>query len=65
MAIDRARTPKREPRPDEVRCDCGRLLARRVPGGIELCCGRCKERFFVALNDEEAGESLLHVEKIA
>jgi phage FluMu protein Com len=29
------------PDPDDVRCECGRLLARKVPGGIELKCRRC------------------------
>jgi hypothetical protein len=35
-----------------------------VPGGLELRCGRCKERFFIALTNDES-ESLLLVEKIA
>lgn len=27
--------------PDDIRCECGRMLARRVPGGVELKCRRC------------------------
>ncbi|WP_437594116.1 hypothetical protein [Sorangium sp. So ce1000] len=28
--------------PSAVRCGCGSLLARYVPGGVELKCRRCK-----------------------
>jgi phage FluMu protein Com len=28
--------------PNSVRCGCGSLLARYVPGGVELKCRRCK-----------------------
>jgi hypothetical protein len=28
--------------PSECRCLCGSLVARRVPGGVELRCRRCK-----------------------
>jgi hypothetical protein len=27
---------------DSMRCDCGSLLARLVPAGVELKCRRCK-----------------------
>ncbi len=27
---------------DQVRCICGALIARLVPGGVELKCRRCK-----------------------
>ncbi len=64
LASERVRAPKRAVQPDELRCDCGRLIARRVPGGLELRCGRCKERFFIALTDDVSESSLL-VEKIA
>ena len=64
MAIEHVRAPKRATQPDELRCDCGRLIARRVPGGLELRCGRCKERFFIALTNDES-EAILLVEKIA
>lgn len=29
------------PDPEEIRCECGRLMARKVPGGLELKCRRC------------------------
>ena len=34
----------------EVRCVCGSLLARKVPGGYELKCRRCKRA--VVVSDE-------------
>jgi phage FluMu protein Com len=58
LAIERARAPKRPSQPDEIRCDCGRLIARRVPGGIELRCSRCKERFLIALTEDDSEVSL-------
>jgi phage FluMu protein Com len=64
LVSERVRAPKRAVEPDELRCDCGRLIARRVPGGLELRCGRCKERFFIALT-EDVSESSLLVKKIA
>lgn len=27
---------------EELRCGCGNLLARLVPGGVEVKCRRCK-----------------------
>lgn len=33
----------------EVRCGCGRLVARIVPGGVELKCQRCKQIVVVPL----------------
>ena len=30
-----------------IRCPCGRLLARRVPGGVELKCRRCRRLILV------------------
>jgi hypothetical protein len=35
----------------ELRCDCGNLLARRVEGGVELKCRRCKRTVVVPLAD--------------
>jgi len=32
-----------------LRCLCGSLLARRVPGGVELKCRRCKRTIVLAL----------------
>lgn len=38
-----------------VRCFCGCLLARQVPGGIELKCKRCKRTLVIPLSlPEEA-----------
>ncbi|WP_205525393.1 hypothetical protein [Pyxidicoccus trucidator] len=33
----------------EVRCLCGSLLARLVPGGVELKCRRCRRTRVVPL----------------
>ena len=44
---------------DELRCDCGRLLARVVPVGIELRCGRCKATLVLPWGDIEGGEALV------
>ena len=35
------------PADDEVRCDCGSLLARWTAEGLELKCRRCKRRVIV------------------
>jgi hypothetical protein len=35
----------------ELRCDCGSLLARRVEGGVELKCRRCKRTVVLPLAD--------------
>jgi hypothetical protein len=37
-----------------LRCCCGSLLARLVPGGVELKCRRCKRQIIVPL-DGKAG----------
>jgi hypothetical protein len=39
---------------DELRCPCGSLLARLVPGGVELLCRRCRRTVVVPLAKEEA-----------
>jgi hypothetical protein len=31
------------------RCECGSMLARLVPGGVELKCRRCKRQVVVPL----------------
>jgi len=36
---------------DEMRCDCGSLLARWTAAGLELKCRRCKRRIIVAVSD--------------
>lgn len=33
---------------EECRCACGSLLARQVPGGVELKCRRCRRTVFIA-----------------
>lgn len=35
-----------------LRCTCGSLLARYVPGGIELKCRRCKRTVIVSPEGE-------------
>jgi phage FluMu protein Com len=34
------------------RCHCGNLLARLVPGGVELKCRRCKRTVVISLEKE-------------
>jgi phage FluMu protein Com len=36
---------------DEMRCQCGRLLARVSNDGVELKCTRCKRVLCIALNE--------------
>ncbi|HEV8722799.1 MAG TPA: hypothetical protein VGW77_19455 [Candidatus Binatia bacterium] len=33
-----------------LRCDCGSLLARVVPSGVELKCRRCKRQVIILLD---------------
>jgi hypothetical protein len=44
---------------DEIRCDCGRLLARRVRGGIEIKCRRCERTVLVRLDRLPADGSFI------
>jgi len=37
--------------PGDCRCVCGSLVARVVPGGVELKCRRCKRTLVVALEE--------------
>jgi phage FluMu protein Com len=39
---------------DEVRCDCGSLLARLVAGGVELKCRRCKRAIVLPIETRES-----------
>lgn len=39
---------------DDLRCGCGRLLGRLVPGGVELKCHRCKRTFVLPIEEEAA-----------
>jgi hypothetical protein len=36
------------------RCLCGSMLARLVPGGVELKCRRCKRQIIVPLEKNKA-----------
>ena len=42
---------------DALRCHCGSLLARLVPGGVEEKCRRCKRTIVIALDAEGRGRS--------
>ncbi|HSC89454.1 MAG TPA: hypothetical protein VLC09_19365 [Polyangiaceae bacterium] len=46
------RTRVAEPNCAELRCLCGSLLARLVPGGVELKCRRCKRAVVIPLSTE-------------
>ena len=39
--------------PSDCRCHCGALLARLVPGGVELKCRHCKRIHLVPLEPSE------------
>ena len=39
-----------------VRCLCGSLLARLVPGGVELKCRRCKQTRVIPLSHDSGSE---------
>jgi hypothetical protein len=39
---------------ESLRCVCGSMLARRVAGGIELKCRRCKRTVIVAIEPDGA-----------
>ena len=54
-------TCRPESKEGELRCLCGSLLARLVPGGVELKCRRCRRIRLVALEEafspeHDAGE---------
>ncbi|MGC4122754.1 MAG: hypothetical protein QM765_50915 [Myxococcales bacterium] len=38
---------------DQLRCGCGSLLARRVEGGVELKCRRCKRVIVLPLTEDD------------
>ncbi|NBD08114.1 MULTISPECIES: hypothetical protein [Corallococcus] len=42
---------------EELRCMCGSLLARLVPGGVELKCRRCHRTQVVPLESSSPAES--------
>ena len=51
MQPTRARTSKAGDNHDELRCGCGRLLARHVEEGLELRCVRCKQPLVVRVEN--------------
>lgn len=44
-------------RGDEVRCECGSLLARYVGGQVEVKCRRCKRTVLLPILPEGCGEA--------
>jgi phage FluMu protein Com len=57
---DRPREREEERPCEDLRCLCGRLVAKLVTGGIELKCGRCHRIVLVPFEDvtvEEPAES--------
>ena len=56
--MDQQRNPRSNESQSELRCDCGRLLARVVAEGIELRCGRCKQAHVLAWTSIEGAEAL-------
>ena len=45
----------------DLRCGCGRLLAKVVPGGLEIRCTRCKASHVLAWSEVEGAQELLGV----
>jgi phage FluMu protein Com len=43
-----------------LRCLCGSLLARLVPGGVELKCRRCKRQVIVPLEENASAKTDLN-----
>jgi len=37
----------------DLRCDCGSLLARRVAGGVELKCRRCRRTVVLPFTEDD------------
>jgi hypothetical protein len=44
---------------DDLRCECGRLLAKVVAGGLEIRCTRCKASHVLAWSEVEGARELL------
>lgn len=44
---------------DDLRCDCGRLLAKVVAGGLEIRCTRCKASHVLAWSQVEGAREAL------
>jgi phage FluMu protein Com len=41
----------------EARCECGQLVAKLRPDGVELKCKRCKRIVLIPFSTEERDES--------
>lgn len=39
----------------EARCECGNLLARLRPNGVELKCRRCKRTVVLSIEEQQKG----------
>lgn len=50
---DRVQAQAGAPGGHGLRCLCGSLLARRIPGGVELKCRRCRRTVIVPFEPEE------------
>ena len=44
--------------PEQCRCECGNLLAKMAPEGIEMKCRRCKRIVVIRFADIEGYEPL-------
>jgi len=44
--------------PEQCRCECGNLLAKMAPDGIEVKCRRCKRIVLIRFADIEGYEPL-------
>jgi phage FluMu protein Com len=44
--------------PEQCRCECGNLLAKMAPEGIEMKCRRCKRIVLIRFADIEGYEPL-------
>ena len=53
-ACDDCGGPPNNPDDGGLRCACGSLLARHVPGGVELKCRRCKRTVVIRVKKEIA-----------
>jgi hypothetical protein len=49
---DIAETKPASPKPNDLRCACGSLLARVFAHGVELKCRRCRRSVLVTLGSE-------------
>jgi phage FluMu protein Com len=50
---------EQHPTAKSIRCQCGNLLARLVPAGIEIKCRRCKRQIVIPLSSPEMAKDPL------